>query len=169
MAIYQPDREKQVLQHVRAIASEHAGRVASRRARHGDAPRAAALSPREAFAWATAGATIRTTKGIATRAWAIGTSHGEARRSSGGRSNATTNPKPSVTADTPSGTATRAHAPRRRAEPAQLLHLAGGEDAAARWGGGADHLPVHDGRAQPRCPPGDRLARGRSGRLAAAR
>ena len=47
---------------------------------------------------------MRTTNGIATSACAIGTSSGDVRRSSGGVSRVIRNPKPSVTALTPSGT-----------------------------------------------------------------
>ena len=53
-----------------------------------------------------AGVTIRITNGVATRAWATGTSHHDERKSSGGESNAITNPNPSITADAPSGSRT---------------------------------------------------------------
>ena len=50
-----------------------------------------------------AGVRLRTTKGKATRVWAIGIKSGEARKSKGGLSSAMINPNPSVTADVPNG------------------------------------------------------------------
>ena len=66
---------------------------------------------------ASAGVTERITNGIPTRACAIGTSHHERRKSSGGRSSTSSIPKPRITAEVPSGTRkapSRAAAPRRR-------------------------------------------------------
>ncbi len=67
-------------------------------------------APSEAAAWrcrssiaASTGARVRTTSGSATSAWAIGTSSGESRKSSGGSSRVMRKPKPRVTAETPSG------------------------------------------------------------------
>ena len=52
---------------------------------------------------ASTGTRVRTTSGSATSAWAIGTSSGESRKSSGGSSRVIRKPKPRVTAETPSG------------------------------------------------------------------
>ena len=62
------------------------------------------------------GVITRTTNGIATSAWAIGTRNHDVRRSNGGSSSAMRKPKPTVTADTPSGNDTTASSarPRRR-------------------------------------------------------
>ena len=49
---------------------------------------------------------MRTTKGAATSDWATGTSHQEERKSSGAVSKAIRNPKPSITAEAPSGSRT---------------------------------------------------------------
>ena len=45
------------------------------------------------------GSTVRTTNGTATSAWPTGTSHHDARQSTGGTSNVMSMPKPIVTAD----------------------------------------------------------------------
>ena len=51
--------------------------------------------------------TIRTTNGAAMSDWATGTSHHDDRKSSGASSNAIRNPKPSITAEAPSGSSTK--------------------------------------------------------------
>ena len=52
------------------------------------------------------GTSERSTNGIATSVWAIGISTADVRRSSGGSSSVTMNPKPSTTADVPNGSIT---------------------------------------------------------------
>ena len=54
------------------------------------------------------GATARTTNGKATREWASGMMSTDVRRSRGGESSAMRKPKPTVTADVPSGSMTSA-------------------------------------------------------------
>ena len=68
----------------------------------GDAPSTAAASRSRGSIERSTGVMVRTTNGSATTACAIGTSHGLARRSTGS-SRAMRNPKPTVTADVPSG------------------------------------------------------------------
>ena len=79
----------------------------------------------------------RTTNGIATSACAIGTSHDDARRSSGGSSSAMRNPKPTVTADTPSGSDSSVSRPRprraRRASANAPQPADDDRDHASRW------------------------------------
>ena len=70
---------------------------------------------------------VRTTKGAPTSAWASGTRIQEDLRSSGGSSRAIRKPKPTVTAETPSGSISRASKP-RTSRPASLRARA----AAAR-------------------------------------
>ena len=79
------------------------GRSTSRHTRLGDAPSTAAASRRRGSIERNAGTTARITNGIATTDWAMGTRIVLARRSRGQRSSATRKPKPTVTADVPSG------------------------------------------------------------------
>ena len=82
-----------------------ATRAAGRRPATRGAATRRARRPRRAAAdrsSAAPGVIVRTTNGSATTAWAIGTSHGLARRSTGS-SRARRNPKPTVTAEVPSG------------------------------------------------------------------
>ncbi|CAB5063804.1 unannotated protein [freshwater metagenome] len=60
-------------------------------------------SPSDAGSACRAGSTARTTNGIATSIWAIGTSQSDPRRSSGGLPPIRSSPSPSVVADTPRG------------------------------------------------------------------
>ena len=75
------------------------GHVTSRQARAGDAPSVAAASCRRGSMPRSTGSTVRTTNGMATSAWPTGTSHHDARQSTGGVSNVMSTPKPIVTAD----------------------------------------------------------------------
>ncbi len=97
-------------------ARRTSGRSTSRQARHGEAPNVAAASRRRGSIDRSTGVMVRTTKGSATTAWATGTSHGLARRSTGS-SRASRKPKPTVTADVPSGRSSKAS----RAPAARLV------------------------------------------------
>ena len=90
------------------------GRSTSRQTRAGDAPSVAAASRRRGSMARSTGVTMRTTNGTATSAWAIGISHDEPRKSNGAWSSAMRKPKPTVTADTPSGSERSVSRPRRR-------------------------------------------------------
>src|SRR5687768_12427683 len=84
------------------------GRSISRQVRRGDAPRTAAASCRRRSIERMTGTTARTTNGNAMTAWAIGMSNTEVRRSTGSVPNDTSRPKPTMTADVPSGSVRRA-------------------------------------------------------------
>src|SRR5680860_1188860 len=79
------------------------GRSTVSRTRNGPAPREDAAWRWRSSMERNTGPTVRTTSGSATMAWAIGISSAELRRSTGGRSRVIRNPKPTVTAETPSG------------------------------------------------------------------
>ena len=89
-----------------ASPRETIGRSISRRTRPGDAPSSAAASRWRGSIERSVGATIRTTNGIATSACATGTIHGAARKSRGSVSKAMRKPRPSITAEAPSGSRT---------------------------------------------------------------
>ena len=72
-------------------------------ARSGGAPSVAAASTGPGPMLSSAGTTVRTTRGSATSAWPMGTSHHEARQSNGGVSKVISSPSPTVTADVASG------------------------------------------------------------------
>ena len=90
------------------------GTSTSRHTRAGDAPSIAAASRSRGSMARSTGVTVRTTNGIATSAWAMGTRSGEERRSTGGWSRVMRKPKPTVTADTPSGSDSAVSSPRLR-------------------------------------------------------
>ena len=74
---------------------------------------------------------VRTTKGTPTRAWASGTRIHDDRRSSGGSSSAIRNPKPTVTADTPSGSISSASKP-LTSRPARRVSAAAASPPTSR-------------------------------------
>lgn len=88
------------------------GRSTSRQTRQGDAPSTAAASRSRSSTARSTGSMVRTTKGAPTSACASGTRTQDWRRSSGGLSSAIRKPKPTVTADTPSGSISSASNPR---------------------------------------------------------
>ena len=73
----------------------------------GEAPRDAAASRWRGSIALIVGKTVRATMGIATMDWAIGTSHHDVAKFRGGPDMVTRKPKPTVTADTPSGSINR--------------------------------------------------------------
>ena len=93
-------------------------RSISRRTLPGGAPSTAAASRARGLMDLSMGTTVRTTKGMPTTAWAMGTITVEVRRSRGGSSNTSRMPSPTVTADTPSGRVSPASA-RRPVRPAR--------------------------------------------------
>ncbi len=80
-----------------------------------------------------AGARLRTTKGSATRAWAMGMISGEVRKFKGGWFRATMKPNPRVTAEVPSGSISIASNPRLNQDSLSLAsaHEAGNPSARA--------------------------------------
>ena len=86
-----------------ASARAAIGRSISRRTLAGAAPKVAAASRRRTSMPRRVGTTTRITNGTPIRAWATGTSHRDDRKSSGGSLNAMSMPKPTVTAEAPSG------------------------------------------------------------------
>ena len=94
-----------------ASALDMIGRSTDHHTRIGPAPSTAAACRSRSSAARSTGSTIRTTSGMVTIACAIGISSGDDRRSSGGASRAIRNPKPTVTALTPSGSITIASSP----------------------------------------------------------
>ena len=89
-----------------ATARAAMGRSISRKTRQGPAPNTEAASRNPVSIERSMGVTARTTKGMATRAWARGTNMTVARRSTG-RSSATSMPNPTVTAEAPRGSISR--------------------------------------------------------------
>ncbi len=85
------------------IARPTMGKSTSRQTRQGDAPITAAAPRNDGRMPRSTGSKLRTTNGNATSVCASGKSAGDARKSSGGLSSAMMYPKPSVTADVPSG------------------------------------------------------------------
>ena len=79
------------------------GTTVARHARTGDAPSVAAASVIAGSTERSTPTQMRTTNGTATRAWPTGTSHHDARQSTGAASNVINMPRPIVTADVPSG------------------------------------------------------------------
>src|SRR5688572_25367736 len=79
------------------------GRSTSRHTRAGEAPNVAAACRSRSSTARNTGSTIRTINGVTTSACASGTSNGDVRKSPGNASIVTRYPKPTVTADTPSG------------------------------------------------------------------
>lgn len=104
-------------------ARRTSGRSTSRQARHGEAPSTAAASRSLSSTARSTGSIVRTTNGTPTRACASGTRIQLARRSNGGSSRVMRNPKPTVTADTPSGSMSSASKP-RTSRPARLVSAA---------------------------------------------
>ena len=100
------DREREARRHRERAGGDREGR--SRDARAGD-PRRGVRLPRAVArrSHRSVGVTMRTTKGIATSAWTTGTIQGADRKSRQPSSKAMTNPKPSITADAPSGSMSR--------------------------------------------------------------
>ena len=108
---------------------------------------------------------IRTTNGIATSACAIGTSTGDVRRSSGGSSSAMRKPKPSVTAETPSGTLSSPSRRRRRDRAAANDGETADRHRDRRRGQRVDAASCgsrRSGRRTARCPRARCRARGSS-------
>ena len=89
------ERELDVASHLPGRRAEHGGRLT------------------EGVDARSAGTSERTTNGSATSACATGTIAGDERRSSGGSSNASRKPKPSIAADAPSGSIRSASRPPR--------------------------------------------------------
>lgn len=102
-----------------ASARRTIGRSTSRHTRHGDAPSTAAASRSRSSTARSTGSMVRITNGTPTSACASGTRIQLVRRSSGGSSRATRKPKPTVTAETPSGSISSASNP-RTSRPASL-------------------------------------------------
>ena len=94
-------------------ARRRKGRSISRHTRDGEAPSVDAASRRRGSMARSVGRTARTTKGTATTAWAMGMRTHEPLRSSGRWSMVMSRPKPTVTADVPSGSMS----PASRSEP----------------------------------------------------
>ena len=85
-----------------SMARKMSGKSISRHTLAGGAPNIAPASRSRVRTDRITGTSVRTTNGIATRAWAIGTRIGAVRKSIG-LSSATKKPNPMVTADVPSG------------------------------------------------------------------
>ena len=119
--------------------------VTSRHARTGEAPRVAAASCRRGSMPRSTGRTVRTTKGTATSAWPTGTSHHDARQSTGATSNVISMPKPIVTAEVAIGSISPASSSRPCRRAAVIARAASAPTATASRG-------RHDGRAQATSP-----------------
>ena len=86
------------------------------------------------------GSTVRTTNGTATSAWPTGTSHHDARQSTGGVSNVMSMPKPIVTADVASGSISPVSSSRPPRRAAAMASAASDADDDG-----------DDGRREPSC------------------
>ena len=90
----------------------------------GDAPSRAAASRIDGGIWRNIGTSERTTKGVATIAWAMGTIHHLVRHSMGETSNVIRIPNPTVTAVPPNGKVAPMFRTRLFASPAYAIAVA---------------------------------------------
>ncbi len=106
---------------------------------------------------------VRTTKGTPTSACASGTRIQEALRSSGGSSSAIRKPKPTVTADTPSGSISSASNPRTKRPASRRVSAAAARPpittamavaATAYW----RELPIASIGGTRKVPPSSRVS-----------